>query len=183
MVKERNKMKKIFVLLAILFPFFLSVSANAQCKIVPQGLFAFPNDLNRDFIQIQGTWMSVEKPYDLRNSNTSVVTCDRQNHEWAVTTAYIVSDDLPLLDLWECYYKVIAWNSEIIVAMGVPWLKKQNDEGRPILTIKRSDKSVVEDNSTLAGILVQHDLPKNRRMILKEGNPLRNESLKKFYGM
>jgi len=62
-------MKKIFVLLAILFLFFISVSAMAQCKIVPQGFFSFPDDLNRDFIRIDGTWMSVEKPYDPKHPN------------------------------------------------------------------------------------------------------------------
>ena len=176
-------MKTILVLLAVLFLLFLNASAMAQCKIVPQGLFVFPDDLNIDFIQIQGTWMSVEKPYDPRNPNTSVVRCDRQNHECRVTTAYVVGGDLPILDLWEWQYKVVAWNSEIVVAMGVPWLKKQNDEGRPVLTIKRSDKSVVEDNSGLVGILLKPDFPKLHRMVLKQGNPLYNKSLKEFYGM
>lgn len=175
-------MKKIMlVLLAVLFPLFLNASAMAQCKIVPQGFFVFPDDLNIDFILIQGTWMSVEKPYDPRNPNTSVVRCDRQNNECRVTTAYVVGGDLPILDLWEWEYKVATWNSEIIVAVGVPWLKKESDEGRPFLTIKRSDKSVVGDNSTLVGVTFNSDLPKLRRMVLKQGSPLYNKSLQEFY--
>ena len=176
-----NEMKKILVLLAVLFLFFLGASAMAQCKIIPQGFFSFPDDLNRDFIRIDGTWVSVEKPYDPRNPNTSVVMCDRQNHGCRVTTAYVIGGDLPILDLWEWEYKVVAWNSEIIVAMGVPWIKKQNDEGRPVLTIKRSDKSVVEDNSTLVGILLKPNFPKIRQMVLKQGSPLYNKSLQEFY--
>jgi len=174
-------MKKILVLLAVLILFFLNASAKAQCKIVPQGTFIFPDDLNTDFMRIEGTWMSAEKPYDPRNPNTSAVSCNRSNHECRVTTAYIVGDDLPMLDLWEWEYKVVVWNSEIIVAMGVPWLKKQNDEGRPVLTIKRSDKSVVEDNSTLVGVLLKPDFQKMRRMVLKQGSPLHNKSLQEFY--
>ena len=176
-------MKTISVLLTVLFLFLLGASAMAQCKIVPQGFFSFPDDLNRDFIRIDGTWMSVEKPYDPRNPNTSVVMCDRQNHECRVTTAYVIGSAgaPPMLDLWEWNYKIVAWNSEIIVAMGVPWIKEQNDEGRPVLTIKRSDKSVVEDNSTLVGILLKLDFPKIRQMVLKQGSPLHNKSLQEFY--
>ena len=179
-------MKKIFVLLTALFLLFLNVSAMAQCKIIPQGLFAFPDDLNNDFIVIQGTWMSAEKPYDPRNPNTSVVRCDRQNKECRVTTAYVWGGDLPggglpIIDLWEWNYKVAAWNSEIIIGMGIPWLKKKNDEGRPVLTIKRSDKSVIEDNSTLIVNLLKPDFPKLRRMVLKQGSPLYNKSLQEFY--
>jgi hypothetical protein len=185
-------MKAILVLLAVVILLCLSVSANAQCKIMPEAIFLFPDGLKGDFIKITGTWMSVEKPYDPRNPNTSVISCDRQNYECRVTTAYIlggVQGDIwfrggpPMLDLWEWSYKVVVWNSETIVAVGVPWLKKQSDEGRPVLTIKQSDKSVVEDNSTLVSILFHYDLPKNRRMVLKEGNPLHNKSLKEFYGM
>jgi len=176
-------MKAILVLLAMVILLCLNVSANAQCKIIPVAPFLFPDELKRDFIKITGTWMSVEKPYDPRNPNTSVISCDRQNYECRVTTAYIVGGGLPILDLWEWEYKVVVWDSESIVAVGVPWLKKQSDKGRPVLTIKGSDKSVVEDNSTLVGTLLQHDLPRNRRMVLKEGNALYNKSLKEFYGM
>jgi len=174
-------MKKILVLSVVLFLFFLSASAMAQCKIIPARVFLFPDDLNRDFIQIEGTWMSVEKPYDPKNPNASIVRCDRQNHECRVMTAYIIGGDLPLLDIWEWEYKVEVWNSEIIVAMGVPWVKKQNDKGRPVLTIRRSDKSVAEDNSTLVGILFKPDFPKLRQMVLKQGSPLYNKSLQEFY--
>jgi hypothetical protein len=178
-------MKKILLIVVLMIIGFSGV-ANAQCKIMPEAIFLFPDDLNSGFIMITGTWMSVEKPYDPRNPNTSVISCDRQNYECRVTTAYIVGGvhgGPPMLDLWECGYKVVVWNSETIGAVGVPWLNKQSDEGRPVLTIKRSDKSVVEDNSGLVGILLHYDLPKNRRMVLKEGNPLYNKSLKEFYGM
>ncbi len=174
-------MRTILVLLAVVGLLFMNLSANAQCKIVPQGAFLFPDDLNKDFIIIGGTWMSVEKPYDPKNPNTSVINCDRQNHECRVTTAYIAGGNMPILDLWEWWYKVVVWNSEIIVAMGVPWTKKENDEGRPVLTIKRSDKSVVVDNSTLVGIFFKSDPPKLRRMVLKDGSPLYNKSLQEFY--
>jgi hypothetical protein len=176
-------MKAILVLVALVILVCLSVSANAQCKIVPQAIFLFPDDLKRDVIMITGTWMSVEKPYDPRSPNTSVIRCDRQNYECRVTTAYIIAGGLPILDLWEKEYKVVVWDSESILAVGVPWLNKQSDKERPVLTIKGSDKSVVEDNSPLVGILLQHDLPRNRRMVLKEGNPLYNKSLKEFYGL
>lgn len=75
----------------------------------------------------------MEKPYDPRNPNTTVVRCDRQNDEHKVTTAYITGGDLLLLDLWEWEYEVVVWNSEIIVATGVPWLKKENDGGGLLL--------------------------------------------------
>jgi hypothetical protein len=136
--------------------------------------------------------MSVEKPYDPRNPNTSFITCDRKTYECRIRTAYIVvgvqGDNLlrggPLmLDLLEWEYKVVEWNSETIVAVGIPWLNKQSDEGRPVLMINRSDKSVAVDNSGLAESLLRYDLPKNRRMVLKEGNPFHNKSLKEFYGM
>jgi hypothetical protein len=173
-------MKAILVSLAILALLCVGVTANAQCKIVPEAMFYFPDDLNSGFVTITGTWMSVEKPYNPRNPNTSAIHCDKQNYECRVTTAYIVS---ALLDLWEWSYKVVVWNSETIVAVGVPWLNEKSDEGRPVLTIKRYDKSVVDDDSTLAGILLQRDIPKNHRMVLKEGNPLYNKSLKEFYGL
>ena len=156
------------LLIAILIIGF-SGMANGQCKIIPEAIFLFPEDLNRNFIHITGTWMSAEKQYDPRNPNTAVISCDRQNYECRVTPAYIVNG---ILDLWEWNYKVVLWNSETIVAVGVPWLNKESDEGRPVLMIKRSYKSVAEDNSTLLGILLQRNLPKNRRMVLKEGNPL-----------
>jgi len=173
------------LLIPVLMVIGFSGVANAQCKIMPP-IFFFPNDLNSGFINITGTWMSVEKLYDPRNPNTSVISCNRQNYECRVTTAYIVGGvqgGPPMLYLWEWEYKVVVWNSETIVAVGVPWLNKQSEEGRPVLTIKRSDKSVVEDNSSLVDILLYYDLPKNRRMVLKEGNPLYNKSLKEFYGM
>jgi len=172
-------MKKSLVLLAALF--FMSASAEAQCKIVPQGFFLFPDDLKADVIYIEGTWMSVEVPYDPKNPNRSVVRCQRQNYECRVTTAYVIAGDLPILDLWESEYKVMLWDSEMIVAMGLPWVNKQSDEGRPALTIKRSDKSVVEDNSTLVGVLLKPDYPKNGQMVLRQGSPLYNKSLKEFY--
>lgn len=174
-------MKAILILVALVILVCVIVSANAQCKIMPGAIFLFPDDLDRDVIHITGTWMSMEKPYDPRNPNTSLINCDRQNRECTVTTAYICG--LSILDLWEWSYKVVAWNLETIVAVGVPWLNNQTDEGRPVLTIKRSNKSVIEDNSTLAAILLQYDVPKVRRMVLKEGNPLYNKSLKEFYGL
>ncbi len=179
-------MKRILLITVSMIISFNGV-ANAQCKIIPGATFLFPYDLNSSFIVITGTWMSVEKPYDPRTPNTSVIRCDRKNYECRVTTAYIVGGGVkgdsgpPALYLWEWGYKVVIWNSETIVAVGVPWVNKQSDEGCPALTIKRSDKSVVEDNSILVGILLQYDLPKNRRMVLKEGNPLYNKSLKEFY--
>lgn len=179
-----TEMKKILVLLIVLFLFLYSASAKAQCKIFPEGVNIFPDNLSSDSIQIEGTWMSVEKPYDPRNPNTSVVRCERQNKECRVTTAYIAylaDSNLLRLGLWEGHYKVEAWNREIIVAMAVSWEDEQS--GRPILTIRRSDKSVVEDNSTLAKVLFYPIVPVNRQMVLKEGNPLFNKSLKEFYGM
>jgi hypothetical protein len=175
-------MKAFLVSLAILALLCVGIPANAQCKIMPGATFTFPDDLNSGFITITGTWMSVEKPYDPRNPNTSFISCDRQNYECRVTTAYITGGT-QILYLWEWWYKVVVWNSETIVAEGVPWSNKKSDEGRPVLTIKRHDKSVAEDNSGLAGILFQRDIPKNRRMVLKEGNPLYNKSLKEFYGL
>ena len=176
-------MKAILVSLAILALLCVSVQANTQCKIIPEPIFSFPDNLSGSAVIIKGTWMSAERIYDPRNPNTSAIHCDRQNSECRVTTAYIVSSGTLLLDLWEWSYKVVVWNSETIVALGVPWLNKNSDEGRPILTIKRYDKSVVEDNSTLTGVLFHGDLPQNRRMVLGEGNPLYNKSLKEFYGM
>jgi hypothetical protein len=173
-------MKAMLFLAALVILVCLSVSANAQCKMMPAKSL-FPDDMGSDFIHITGTWMSVEKPYDPRNPNTSVINCERQNRACRITTAYVYG--LSLLDLWEWSYKVVVWNSETIVALGVPWLNDQSDEGRPVLTIKGSNKSVIEDNSTLAGVLFFNDPPKTRRMTLKEGNPLYNKSLKEFYGL
>ena len=53
--------------------------------------------------------------------------------------------------------------------------------GGPALTVKRSDKPVVEDNSTLVGHVPKSDFPKLRRMVLKQGSPLHNKSLQQFY--